>query len=529
MISTAPTRRPLRASLISGGIAAATASLGLVAVSTGPAHAAIAAPSDLRAAHVATQGVGLTWKATGEDAYRVRFSTSSSMSANKDTWDVRGNYLEWTHMDANPSTTSPRLKPGGTYYFQVKAVTDELSSSDRDDLSGYSKAIKVTLPKTGTPELLPVDLSATPAGADSMYVSWRSRGPGVGYVLRYTDDPSKDVLKWSSVKTTTAGGVVTGLKKSTKYYFRARVINAKGSGISTYSSSKAPSATTQASTTSPRISLVSYNVRKASGSPTWATRRKPVAANILSQAPDVVALQEATPLTYGGVKQYDDLVNLLGSSKYALVTRAGSSGTKLVYNKDRLSVVKTGTQELSTYGSAERYAVWAILEDKQSDEQFFVINTHLEPGDQIDKYNVWRIKQAQEILGLIDANAGDRPVIITGDMNSSRAAKPTNGQYDTFTGAGYVDPIANTTSSWAAGSGHTAEHVMDWEYNSANKFAKKAPRTAYPVGTHIDNIYTSRGIRVGTWRQVVTLDTAGNFVGTIPSDHNMFAVNLNLP
>jgi endonuclease/exonuclease/phosphatase family metal-dependent hydrolase len=513
-------------------ITAVAVSIGLALVAAPvaapPAQAATTTITGLEAAHVAARGVGLRWDVTGENAYRVRFSTSSSMSADTDTWDVLGNYFEWTHLDANPTATSARLTPGRTYYFQVKAITDEPSSGDRENLSGYSSALKVTLPSSGVAELPPIDLGATPAGADSMYVSWRTRGPGVGYVLRYTDDPSRPVLQWKSIKTDTAGALVTGLTKSTKYYFRARVIDSAGKGISDYSSSAAPSASTPASTTSPRISLVSYNIRKASGSPSWASRRAAVAANILAQAPAVAALQEATPLTYKGRKQYDDIVDLLGS-KYSLTTRTGSSGTKLVYDTTRLSVRKAGVKALTTLGSATRYASWAVFADKRSGQQFFVINTHLEPGEQVASYNDVRSRQAREVLALIDQNAGNLPVVVAGDMNSNRSASPDNGQYKVFTGAGYVDPIDNATASWASGRDATAEHTMDWEYNSANQLDRKARRTAYPVGTTIDYVYTSPAIRVATWRTVVSLDTSGSFVGTILSDHNLIAVNLHLP
>jgi len=525
MKSTHPPTRRLRLAVaaIASGTIAAIAFIGV----TSQSAQAIAAPADLKVAIISTQGVGLSWAKTGDDAYRVRFSTSSDMKSNVDTWDVLGNYLEWTHMDANPTATSARLKPGGTYYFQVKAITDEPAVGDRVNLSAYGKALKVTLPKTGQPELRPVHLKTTPAGADSMYVSWQNRGPGVRYVLRYTTDRSQNVLKWKSVQFDSSGGLVTGLEKNTKYYFRGRVIDKAGKALSDYStSSNSYSGTTAATTDQQRIKLVSYNVHKVTGTPSWATRRKPVADNILAQAPDVVALQEATPEKYNGGTQYDDLVGLLGS-KYELVTRTGSSGTKLVYNKDRLTVQSTGVKALTTLGSATRYAVWAILEDKKSGGQFFVIDTHLEPGSNSDAtYNNARIKQAKEVLKLIDDNAEELPVVIAGDMNSSRVATPTNGQYETFTGAGYIDPIDNASSTWAAGHRATAQHILDGEYNSFNNYEAKARRTAYPLGTNADYVYTSPGITVATWRTVVNVGTDGKFVGTIPSDHNLIAMDL---
>lgn len=518
---------PRAGRVVATGLASVVLAAGALAVAT-PTQAAIAAPTGLQAQVVSTKGVGLAWNPTGDDAYRVRFATNSSMTANDDTWDVRGRYLDWTHLDANPTVSSPRLSPGGTYYFQVKAVSDAVDYGDRKDLSSYSAPIKVTLPSSGQPELRPVRIRTTTAGPDSLYVSWPSRGPGLRYIVRYTTDRSQSVLDWRSTTFDTSGGVLTGLQPGTRYYLSVRAVTRDGKAVSDYSKvSESYAGTTATTDADPRISLVSYNVYKASGTPTWESRRKAVAATILEQEPDVVALQEATPLLYGDVKQYDDLVGLLGPD-YALTTRAGSSGTKLVYDTTRLTVEDAGTQALTTIGSATRYASWAVFEHRRSGKDFFVIDTHLEPGDDNASTNAARIQQAKEVLALVDEHSRDLPVVIAGDMNSSRNATPANGQYDVFTGAGYIDPTANATSSFSSGYGAPVEHAMDWAYNSANKFASKPKRTAYPVGTNIDYVFTSPGLRVATWRTVVDVDTNGAFVGTIPSDHNALALNLHL-
>lgn len=523
-ISTKPS---VRLRLMAGAFALSLlAPVGLVAVTTQPAQAAEAAPANLRAAYVATQGVGLRWNKAGVDAYRVRISTSSNMKSNTKAWDVLGRELEWTHMNPNPSVSSARLTPGGTYYFQVKSIGLGPTSGSRASISGYSKALKVTLPKTGNPELKPANLKATSAGPDAMYVSWSDASPRVRYILRYTDNPTVTVSKWKKVVLDTAGGVVSGLKPNTRYYFRSRAIDYKGKAVSAYSKS-GDSGVTSPKGTARRISLVSYNVLKLKSANDWSARRKPVADTIKSQTPDVVALQEAMPFLYNGVKQHDDIVKLLGKN-YALTNTTSSSGTKLAYNKSRLSLQRSGVKALNSYGSTSRYATWAIFKDKESKKEFFVINTHLEPGAQVVEFNAWRVSQAEEILGLIRQNAGQLPVVVAGDMNSSRSASPENGQYRIFTGAGYIDPLDNATMGWDSGRNAASEHLFGEEYNSANNLAASPRRTAYPVGTVIDYIYTSGEIRVGTWRTVVKVDATGKFAGTIPSDHNMLAVNLNL-
>lgn len=513
-----------------GALLAGTAlALGGVTATSGPAHAAAAAPANLRAADTASKAVALTWDGTAKGAYRVRISTSSTMTTAVEAWDVIGNSYEWTSTDPSPAARAPRLTPGKKYYFQVKAITREDDNSDRENLSAYSKAVGITLPADALPELKPANLKATPNGAESMYVSWNSRGPGHAYLLRYTSDPALSLTKWKSVTTATPGTAVKGLTPGKKYYFRARVVSSSGSGQSPYSA--AGFTATTATTGAPGISVATYNVRKMYSTSDWADRRKAVAANITSAAPDVVGLHEVLTKTWAtnGKRQYADLMDLIGTP-YALSTSgSGSGGTQLAYNTQRLSVVKSGSKMLTEYGANARYAVWAIFRDKASDKTFFAVTTHLEPGTATTALNDARIRQSRDVLKVIEDNSGGRPAVVMGDMNSSRSAQPSNGPYDVFTGAGYVDPTDNPTPTWESGQEAKAEHLFNAIYNTANVLERKARLGVFPVGTHIDYMFASPSIRIGSWSMPLKLDTSGSFVGTIPSDHNLIQMSINLP
>ena len=110
--------------------------------------------------------------------------------------------------------------------------------------------------------------------------------------------------------------------------------------------------------------------------------------------------------------QYTDVLRSLGS-QYSYVTSEGSSGTRLAYDTGRLRLVRADAVKLQTYGPAARYAVWAILSDRQSGKQFFVLNTHLEPGsNDSSAYNDVRVTQARQVVSLIENESRNLPVIL---------------------------------------------------------------------------------------------------------------------
>ncbi len=523
-----------RATTRLGALSAVLALLAVASLGAAPtSSAATVSITGLRAEAIAGRAIALTWPVAGANAYRVRFSKSSSMSS-PDTWDVLGNHIYWTRTDANPNVSAPRLSPDTTYYFQVKAI-----SLAKADLGRYSKVLAVTTkPASAFPELPPTDLAATAGGAGSVYLSWTNRSPGLRYRVRYTTDPALGLKSWDTVVIPATGGVVTGLAAGTTYHFKARVIASDGKGLSPYSSVETQ--VTAKATASPAIAVSTYNVHKASSGPSWTDRRRAVAENITRLAPDVIALAEASPvsvITPSGakVKQYNDLLSLIDDDipyRFA-ASDSYTSGTKLAYNSRRLTLLNEGKKTLTELGEQRRYAVWAVFSDKASGKRVFVVATHLEPGKGSatdTKYNTARIAQAKEILALVKArNPKGHPVVIAGDLNSNRSTEPSNGPYETLTDAGLVDPLDNAKASWTTGSNAIAETMVGVEYNSANAFETRARRTSFPIGTHVDYVLVSKGVRVVQYQVVVNVDSAGDFVGTIPSDHNQVSAVIRLP
>lgn len=518
-------RRPLLLATV-----CAVLSLCLVAVpSRSPlAQAAgYAKPTGLHAA-VSAHSVALRWTAVrNAPAYRVQFSTRSDMKTFQ-TMDVVGTYLEWTHLNPAPSAHSARLKAGTAYYFRVKVI-----SLAKATLTHYSKTLKVkTASAKAMPELAPVSLAASPQSASAMYLSWSSRGPGVKYRIRYGTTPKLEMAKSATVTSAYSGTVLKKLTAATTYYYKVRTISTGGTDLSGYS--KTSSLTTPTTSGSPPITVATYNVCSvacdAEGHPWAGAREAAVVANLAAQSPDIVALQEMDRSKLAAF--LSDLNKASGRSYQTSdpASKGGSGTTRLAYDTGRFTMASAdhGVLPLSVGDSASRkYSVWAILTDKLSGKRLFVVANHLIAGS---AYQDLRRTQTDEIVNLVAAkNTKKLPVVIAGDFNSNRDASPSNVVYDVLSAAGYQDPLGNTDKSWTVAKSATAEHRVDLDYSTYNNFEPYARCSKYSNGADIDYIWHSPKIRVTMTQVVVAVDTAGRFVGTIPSDHNLLTATIHLP
>jgi endonuclease/exonuclease/phosphatase family metal-dependent hydrolase len=497
-----------------------------------PAAVAAADPRGLRAT-VATKSIGLDWDGDADSYYQVKILIGSTWKS----WKTQGTHFEWRTTDPNPTSSAPRLSPDTTYQVKVRQL-----NADREYLSDYSDTLSVTTADSGYPELAPVDVRTTEAGAEAVHISWSDRGPGVSYRVRYGTSSDLNADDADVADFDAAGGTVTGLKASTTYYFKVRVIE-RGNSDPLSDFSAVVKRTTAAKTTSPAITLVSQNIHKSASGPAWSGRRDDVGKALTAQRPDIIALQEATrtkvkDASGNSEPQYKDMLDVLNKyaqagADYKYASDVESGGVHIAYNTDRLTVERSGVVVYDKWLKTKRYAAWAVLKDKLSGKQVFVVDTHLEPGSG-KKYQNARVAQAKELVAAIKAeNTKDLPVILAGDMNSNRSTNPDNGPYLAYADAGLADPLGNslpisTGDCWMPSKVATAEHQLDVAYNSVNHLKRHAIRTAFPLGTYVDYIFTSRDVRVALMRQVVDVDTSGDFVGTIPSDHNMLMVTVHL-
>lgn len=408
-----------------------------------------------------------------------------------------------------------------------------------------SAAYSLPAPSTPTPS----DLTDT-----SVKLAWSAvRGAPI-YRVKWSTTSN-----WVSPKYRELAGTsvtVDGLEPSTTYYLKVRVVSTKGAELSAYSPkiTITTKAKTLGSGSSP-LRVGSYNVRCSSCSGggseegTWSERRDAVVSTIAGQDLDVLGVQEASQArltdTSASVSQFDDLTNRLGSpwkltntKRYNCVkdtTQTGcdyqdqgaSHGTRLLYNSSRVSVVDSGSTLLPGPTADPRFITWAVFAQRSTGRRVLVANTHLAPGT--SQYAL-REQQAERALAIMRANnPSGLPMMAIGDWNSGRWDKPSNTPKNVYLAGGLVDPLGAELETTKAPTSATVEKRVNTWLNSFNGFSRHA--TGHPTwvnGTYIDYIMTTP-MRVSEWETVAKLDADGNFVGRIPTDHNLIRATVWLP
>jgi endonuclease/exonuclease/phosphatase family metal-dependent hydrolase len=307
------------------------------------------------------------------------------------------------------------------------------------------------------------------------------------------------------------------------------------------------------------LRVASYNIRNANSyeglknEKRWEDRRGAVVDTILGQDLDVLAIQEATQgLLHDdesepkSINQYDDLLARLGgtwaitnATRYNCVKdtspnhctyadKGASEGQRILYDAARVEVVAQGSKLLPVpKGKGDNYMTWAELRQLSTGKRFVFSNLHTVGTDK--DYKI-KNKQAAVALAELKAHNPDGlPMIAVGDWNSTRFEKPSNGPYEVYVKAGFVDPLGGVYKTHKPKHATVEHKVHTWLNSSNGGWARKAPgHKSWGLGSYIDYILTTR-MRVSEWETVARLDKKGNIVGTIPSDHQMIRATVWLP
>ncbi|MCU1531363.1 MAG: Fibronectin type protein (modular protein) [Arthrobacter sp.] len=397
-------------------------------------------------------------------------------------------------------------------------------------------------------------LTWNPVGSQRHYRVWKSKYKDMSSATYYD--------RHEGNKTQ-----IRGLANATTYYFRVRVITSGGASLSPYSrvfSTRTTASPFPSTPISNPLRVASWNIKCAdycnTGRPEerpWWQRRSSVVATIKRQMPDVLGVQEASQTwlkgnpTPGGLTQFEDLTRALraGGTSYALTNtmrnncvqdrypsncvyrnRGASKGTKILYNTSKVQLLRQGSKLLAGSTAADpRFLAWAVLKQKSTGKTFLFGNAHLTYASGAVN-NQRRKTQTQSAVATLKAvNTSNLPVIMVGDLNSSKYTAGGNLPYDVLRAAGYIDPLGNTyKNSWPSAAA-TAEKKIRANYDSFNHLARTVrPRFNYGNGSYLDYIFTTK-MRVGVWETVLNLDSSNRVIGIVPSDHNMIRASVQLP
>lgn len=415
----------------------------------------------------------------------------------------------------------------------------------------------------------PTGFKTTDQTPTSIGLAWNAVEGAPQYRVQYSE--FSDMRDASFVRSDegVANTDMRDLKPNTTYYFKVRVIKTDGTNLSSYSPAievktrVAPVLTPIAN----QLSVATYNVHCGNcdddPAKSWNLRRDSVIANVKSRMPDVIGVQEASQgwiFDDNGnrinLSQFEDFRNRLNTAgapyevtnshrnncvnsttptNCVYADQGASLGAKIFYNKETVTMLSQGSAALPNLATDDgsRYISWASFQQNSTGKSFFVVDAHLDPRTGTTELYDLKTKQAQKIVQVIaEKNTYKLPVFITGDMNSSKWAIPSNTPYDEFTKAGYVDPIGGTWATSLASGYATAEKMANARFNSFNGFDRNIGKTSLTseraLGSHLDYIFTSK-MRVAEWEQVLNVDANGVLQGDIPSDHNMIMVKVGLP
>ncbi|MGZ5366249.1 MAG: SpoIID/LytB domain-containing protein [Aeromicrobium sp.] len=195
-------------------------------------------PKNLRSTATAKDSISLAWDAVPDaPKYRIQLSTTSTMSG--------ASYYRFEPA----SGTITGLKAGTTYYAKVRVIT-----ADGGNLSAYSSPTIAV--KTASSYSTPKNLRSTATAKDSISFAWDAVPDAPKYRIQLSTSSTMSGATYH--RFVPASGTITGLKASTTYYAKVRVITTDGVNLSAYSSpaiavktaSATTASTTSASTTS---------------------------------------------------------------------------------------------------------------------------------------------------------------------------------------------------------------------------------------------------------------------------------------
>jgi endonuclease/exonuclease/phosphatase family metal-dependent hydrolase len=289
----------------------------------------------------------------------------------------------------------------------------------------------------------------------------------------------------------------------------------------------------------------------------WRDRRNTVIGQILSRRLDVVGVQEANQSTIYGSRLVDDKRNQYldlraglnkAGAAYQVTSvypyncykawssrnchyrnRAASGDNRIIYNTRTMTLLYKGAYKYphQVPGKTARYLGWAVFRVKATQREVLVVTTHLDPYSKSVRVAQWR-----DMLSKVNSLAHGRPVVVTGDLNTTKWSDYAGGVMSAMHQNKYDDVLNQRYRTNP--SPIKAESTTHAFINSFNGWRRDVRSYSYwddraKTGNGVDWIWT-RGVHVSDAEVVANLDErTGRIIGTIPSDHHMVKAAITVP
>ena len=219
------------------------------------------------------------------------------------------------------------------------------------------------------------------------------------------------------------------------------------------------------------ITVISYNIRVGTandGNNSWEYRKVATPAMITDQAPDIFGVQEACKFQIDYIKEQCPDYESIGVGRDD--GKEKGEHMSIFYNTKRIELIEWGTYWLSETpdvpskgwdAAYPRSATWSLLHDKNSGNNFYYVNTHLD--------HIGREAQKNGLKLIVDnirkMNSHNYPMILTGDFNVDYRDEVLSELNSMMSGARNFAEKSDTTITFN-GWGELKSSVIDHIYYS---------------------------------------------------------------
>jgi exonuclease III len=309
-----------------------------------------------------------------------------------------------------------------------------------------------------------------------------------------------------------------------------------------------PSVVTPAKASGLPLRVATFNVRTAralSDKRRWLQRVSDVSAEILSERPAVVLIQELGPGRADGKKSsigsaprqttsLTDKLAAMGATSYALVrwssyfpsgTSHGTQGARILYDKSQVTLLsdcpeKTGKKNYNRAcawdlpiaagapNSHRRSAAYAKFRIRGTERTFWTVSAHFE-NRKGAKYDAARLRSSDAVANKIASlNPSGLPVIFGGDINSWYTDPSRYAPQRRLVAHGYADTV-------------DAPIRINHLYPTVNHWRPVLKKTKN--GVRLDVIMVQGGKGATRWENQFQQNDSAR-----PSDHNMVVADILL-